>query len=187
MKRTGGLYGVPAWLAFLSSCLFVFPWSSAAASAPQAALPPPRELPALEEQPTGGLSLDEAVELLLQRNYDLRTKYQDIPKARADILSAGLRNNPSAFFSADNIPYGNYSNQKPGETGYELTLIQPADINNKRRRRIRLAQRRARGRALYQDAVRQQIDKLYTAYSDVLEAALNVALPRPTRPLRANG
>ncbi|MGH7222744.1 MAG: TolC family protein [Gemmataceae bacterium] len=157
-----------AWLALLLLPSF-------AASAPEAALPPPRELSALEDEPSGGLSLDDAIELLLQRNYDLRIKFQEIPKGRADVLSAGLRNNPSVFFSADNIPYGNYSARRPGDTDYELTLIQPVDINNKRRRRLQLAQRAERvTEALYQDAVRQEIDKLYTAYADVLEAAFSV-------------
>jgi outer membrane protein, heavy metal efflux system len=168
MDKTGRLRGVPRWLALFLAL-------SAVASAPEAALPPPRELPAIEEEQTGGLSLDQAIELLLQRNYDLRIKFQDIPKARADVLSAGLRNNPSMFFSADNIPYGNYSPQRPGETDYELTLIQPTDVNGKRRRRIQLAERAQRViEALYQDAVRQEIDKLYSVYSDVLEAANRV-------------
>lgn len=169
MARIGELRPVLRRLPWL--VLFLSPL----AAAPEASLPPPRELPALEEEPTGGLSLDEAIELLLQHNPELRIKFQDIPKARADVLSAGLRNNPSVFFSSDNIPYGNYSAQRPGDTDYELTLVQPADLNNKRRRRIQLAQR-AEGviEALFQDAMRQEIDKLYTAYTDVLEAALNV-------------
>jgi cobalt-zinc-cadmium efflux system outer membrane protein len=157
------------WLALLASCPFV------TAATPEPSLPPPRQLLDIGNEPSDGLSLDDAIKLLLQSNYDLRIKFQDIPKARADILSAGLRNNPSVFFSADNIPYGNYSEQRPGEVDYELTLIQPTDVNNKRRRRIRLAQRAERViEALYQDSVRQEIDKLYTAYTDVLEAAINV-------------
>lgn len=141
------------------------------ASAQEPSLPPPRDVPANKQEATKGLSLDEAIEILMRRNYDLRLKFQDIPKARADVLSAGLRNNPSIFFSADGIPYGNYSEQRPGETDYELTLIQPTDVSGKRRRRIQLAERAQRViEALYQDAVRQEIDKLYTAFADVLEA-----------------
>jgi cobalt-zinc-cadmium efflux system outer membrane protein len=145
------------------------------ASAQEPSLPPPRDVPANKQEATKGLSLDEAIEILMRRNYDLRLKFQDIPKARADVLSAGLRNNPSIFFSADGIPYGNYSEQRPGETDYELTLIQPTDVSGKRRRRIQLAERAQRViEALYQDAVRQEIDKLCTAYNDVLAADINV-------------
>lgn len=170
MDRTRGGRNVLASLMLLMSCHLV-----SAASEPEAALPPPRELPDLLEKSTGGLSLDDAIQLLLQHNHDLRIKFQDIPKARADMLSVSLRNNPSVFFSADNIPYGNYSQQRPGEVDYELTLIQPTDVNNKRRRRIRLAERAESViEALYQDAVRQEIDKLYTVYLDVLEAEINV-------------
>ena len=158
----------------LVGCLLVAP-----ASAQDTSLPTPRELPPIEEKPADGLSLDEAIELLLQRNYDLRLKFQEIPKARADVLSAGLRNNPSVFFSADGIPYSKYSPQRPGETDYELTLIQPTDVSGKRRRRIQLAERAERViEALYQDAVRLEIDKLYGAYADVLGATIGVQAGR---------
>ncbi|HTU17290.1 MAG TPA: TolC family protein [Gemmataceae bacterium] len=175
MNKMGGLRGALVWLALVPSCHLLVPSSLVAGSEPVTSLPPPRQLAASDEQPDGGLSLDEAIEMLLQRSYDLRIKFQELPKGRANVLSAGLRNNPSVFFSADNIPYGRYSPQRPGETDFELTLIQPVDINNKRRRRIRLAERAQRvTEALYQDAVRQAIDRLYANYSDVLEAALKV-------------
>ncbi len=125
-------------------------------------MPLPRELPAIEQEPKGGLSLDEAIELLLQRNYDLRLKFQEIPKARADVLSAGLRNNPSVFFSADGIPYGKYSQQRPGETDYELTLVQPTYVSGKRRRRIQLAEHAQRVVEAHYEAIngfaRQRVD-----------------------------
>jgi cobalt-zinc-cadmium efflux system outer membrane protein len=55
----------------------------------------PLEIPALDELgPSNGLSLDAAINQLLSANYELRAKYQEIPKAQSDLLSAGLRNNP---------------------------------------------------------------------------------------------
>ncbi len=69
---------------------------------PQAALTP---APEEDEGPADGLTLDAAIERLLAANYDLAAKYQDIPKARADILSAGLRNDPVLFLSATQLPY----------------------------------------------------------------------------------
>lgn len=137
----------------------------------------PLEIPAAEEEgPADGLTLDVAIEILAQQSFDLRTKFQEIPKADADILSAGLRGNPLVFASADDVPYGNYSPQRPGENGFGITIIQPIDANNKRGVRVLAAQRAKRVlEAQYQDAVRVEIDNLYTAYVDVL-AARNAVL-----------
>ena len=43
------------------------------------------------EGPADGLTLDQAIELLIKHNYDLRSKFMEIPQARADILTASLR------------------------------------------------------------------------------------------------
>lgn len=132
----------------------------------------PLELPAHEDEgPSDGLTLDAAIEILVRQSFDLRSKFQEIPKADADVLSAGLRGNPLVFASADDVPYGRYSPQRPGENGYGVTIIQPIDANNKRGVRILAAQRAKRVlEAQYQDAVRLEIDNLYTAYLDVLAA-----------------
>jgi cobalt-zinc-cadmium efflux system outer membrane protein len=155
-------------------------------------LPPPRQVepavplygplvlpPGEDEGPPDGLTLDAAIDRLVHANYDLLTKFQEIPKAQADILSAGLRLNPILFASVDNVPYGNYSQQRPGANSYEATLIQPIDVNQKRKDRIRLAQHAKRVlEAQYQDAVRLQIDNLYSAHVDFLEARETVRAAR---------
>lgn len=132
----------------------------------------PLEIPSeVDEGPPDGLTLDAAIEALVRQNFDLNTKFQEIPKADADILSAGLRGNPLVFASADDNPYGRYSQQRPGENGYGVTIIQPIDANNKRRVRILAAQQAKRVlESQYQDAVRLEIDNLYSAYVDVLAA-----------------
>ena len=138
----------------------------------------PLELPAeVEEEIAEGLSLNDALQRLLVANRDLAVKNQDLPKARADILSAGLIENPAVFLDSEGIPYGNYSPQKPGETSYGATVIfPPLDVSGKRRKRIVVARRAEKVlEALYQDAVRQEIDKLYSAYIDVLESTLKRA------------
>ena len=137
------------------------------------------ELPTEEGETTEGLSLDDAIDRLLAANYVLAAKYQDIPKARADILTAGLRNNPFLFVSASNLPYQRYSPQRPGTANYDLTLIQPFDVSGKHKNAIRLA-RQAKNvlEAQFQDAVRLEIDKLYTAFADVLEARQAVRAAR---------
>ncbi len=130
------------------------------------------ELPTEEEEgPPNGLTLDMAIDRLVRANYDLRTKFQEIPKADADILSAGLRGNPLVFASANDVAYGGYSPQRPGDNNYGVTVIQPFDVNRKRDMRVVVAQRAKRVlEAQYQDAVRLEIDNLYTAFVDVLAA-----------------
>jgi cobalt-zinc-cadmium efflux system outer membrane protein len=124
-----------------------------------------------DEGPANGLTLDQAIEQLLHDNYDLRTRFQELDKAQADILTAGLRNNPFVFGNVGNIPYQPYSLDRPGGANYEVTVIQAFDVNHKRVARIRVAKdARSVLEALYQDAVRQQIDNLYTAFIDVLAA-----------------
>jgi cobalt-zinc-cadmium efflux system outer membrane protein len=140
----------------------------------------PLELQAEDDKgPEGGLTLEAAIERLLSASHDLAAKRQDIPKARADILTAGLRNNPFLFFSASNLPYQPYSPERPGAANYDLTLIQPIDVSGKHNSAIIVAQQ-ARDvlEAQYQDAVRLQIDRLYTAYADVLEARTAVRAAR---------
>lgn len=152
----------------------------AAPARPSVPLYGPLELPSAEDEgPSHGLTLDAAIDLLVQENYDLRTKFHELPKAQADILSAGLRLNPLVFGAADGVPYGSYSENRPGENSYALTVIQPIDVNQKRRVRVQVAQQAKRVlEAQYQDAVRLQIDMLASAYVDVLDARETVTYAR---------
>lgn len=147
--------------------------------APPAALPVrnaprygPMEAPGpVDEGPADGLTLDQAIDRLVHVSYNLRTKFQEIPQAEADIISAGLRANPLIFFSGNNVPYGQYTPQSQGSTTYGITWVQPLDLNNKRRARLDVAGRaKLVLQAQYQDAVRLEIDNLYTAFVDVLNA-----------------
>ena len=93
----------------------------------------PLEVPeGQEEGPAGGLTLDGAIEILVRNNIDLRTKAFEIPKARADVLTASLRANPMVFASVGSVPYGSYSPTRPGETNYSATVIYPFDVSHKR-------------------------------------------------------
>jgi len=140
----------------------------------------PLELPAADEEgPPSGLTLDMAIERLTQVSYGLRTKFQEIPKAQADVLSAGLRANPLVFASADGVPYGNYSQQRPGDNSYSVVLIQPIDVNQKRKVRVVVAQQARKVlEAQYHDAVRLEIDNLYTTFVDALDARETVRYAR---------
>lgn len=121
------------------------------------------------------MTLDTAIVMVAEQNLSLRAKFQEIPKATADVLTAGLRGNPLVFGSVDDAPYGQYSPTKPGDVGYGVTIIQPVDINRKRAYRV-IAAQRARDvlQAQYQDAVRLEIETLYVRYVDVLAARENL-------------
>ena len=132
----------------------------------------PLEVPAYDDPgPQDGLTLEFAIVLTIERSRSLRSRFQEIRKADADVLTAGLRGNPYIFGSVDSVPYGSYSPQRPGEPGYALTVIQPFDINNKRGFRM-IAAERAKNvtHAQYQDAVRLEIEALHAVYTDVLAA-----------------
>lgn len=138
-------------------------------------LPVPRRLDeSMDEWEDGsadGLSLDAAIERLLSANPELAAQFQDIPKARADILTAGLHSDPVVFLTASPIPYGRYSAQRPGATTYDITFVQPLDLSGKHRTNKRVAEKYVPIlEAHYQDAVRLEIDRLFTVYVNVLEA-----------------
>lgn len=154
------------------------------ADVPRSELPiaGPLELPlgADDEGPPNGLTLDAAIEHLVRNNLDLRSKAVEIPKAQADILTASLRANPLLYFDTQFIPYGKFSEQKPGgPTQYDLNITYPLDLSRKRRARTEVASRAKKvTEAQYQDAVRQAIDNLATAFVDVVAARETVRFAR---------
>lgn len=132
----------------------------------------PLELPREDfEGPPNGISLEQAIERMVRENPDLRSKYYEIPQARADVLTAGLRGNPLFFLSASSLPYQAYTPARPGENGYSASVIQPFDINHKRQARAAAATQAVRViEAQYQNAVRLAIDDLAGAFIDFLVA-----------------
>jgi len=133
----------------------------------------PIQRPAAEDEgPPDGLTLEQAIAMLARANPDLAIKFQEIPKAEADILTAGLWGNPLVFAAADGVPYGDkYSPRRPGSNTYNVSIVQPFDVNGKIRARTRLAQANKQVLcAQYQDAVRLEAENLHAAYVDVLAA-----------------
>ncbi len=128
--------------------------------------------------PQRGITLDEAVGLLLRDNLELRAQCSEIPQAEADVLTAGLRANPIVFVDAQQVPYGTFA---PKSTGvpiqYDANIVHPFDLSGKRRARVTTAvwSKRVVG-ARYRDAARRQIDNLYKAYVDALVAQENAEL-----------
>lgn len=124
------------------------------------------------EGPPDGLTLDQAIDLLLRQSVDLQALQLEIPKAQADVLTASLRTNPILYADSQLIPYQRYSEERPGgPTQYDINLTFPLDVTGKRRARIDSACRARRVvEAQFQDAVRLQIDNVYTAFVDALAA-----------------
>ncbi|MFO0951788.1 MAG: TolC family protein [Isosphaeraceae bacterium] len=129
-----------------------------------------------EEGPENGLTLDAAIDRLLKANLNLLALRFEIPMADADILTAGLRNNPIFYADSQLVPYGHFSNSRPGgQTQYDVNVTVPLDIWRKRRARQVVAQRAKKvTEAQFQDAVRLQVDNLYTAYVDAVAANLTL-------------
>ena len=133
-----------------------------------------------DEGPADGLDLNQLVDRVIQSNIELRAKFFEIPQAQADILTASLRANPVFYADSQLIPYSQYSRQRPGgPTQYDINISIPLDVNRKRIARIAVATRAKKVlEALFQDAIRNQVDNLYTAYVDVLAARLTVDYAR---------
>jgi outer membrane protein TolC len=147
------------------------------ADAPQAAPAPPTSLE--DEGPADGLTLDAALDRLLVGNAALRARSLEVSEAQADELTASLRNPPAIFLSGNSWPYGRYSEQRPGAAEYEIAPAQNVDYSGKRRSHMRQAAAATRQvEARYQNAVREEIDRLHEAFVAVLEARETVRLAR---------
>jgi cobalt-zinc-cadmium efflux system outer membrane protein len=123
-----------------------------------------------------GMSIDVAIETLIQQNLELQAARLEIPMADADTLTANLRANPVFYADTQLVPYGHYSFLRPGGPPQsDININYPIDITGKRRARTASA-REARSvtEAQLRDAVRTQIDNLYTVYVDVVAAGLTL-------------
>jgi cobalt-zinc-cadmium efflux system outer membrane protein len=124
----------------------------------------------------GGITLDEAIELLVRNNLTLRSQFSELPQAEADVLTASLRANPILYADAQQVPYGSYSPKiAGGPIQYDVNVVYPLDLSHKRQARTRVAAVAKRAvEARYRDAVRLMLDNLYTAYTDALVAQDNI-------------
>jgi cobalt-zinc-cadmium efflux system outer membrane protein len=139
------------------------------------------EVPAAEDDgPPDGLTLDQAIAVTLDRSLDLRSKFYEIPMARADILQANLRSNPVFYQDGQLLQYRGTSSQftraaPGGPSQVDTNITYPLDVSHKRQARTLVAARAERVlEAQYQDAVRGRIDDVYGAYVNVLVARQTV-------------
>ncbi len=124
----------------------------------------------------GGMNLDAAINQLMQQNLDLHAARMEIPMADADVLTANLRANPIFYADGELLPYGHFSFLRPGgPPQFDVNVSYPLDVTFKRQARTRSA-REARNvtEAQLQDAIRNQIDNLYTVYEDDVSAGLTL-------------
>jgi cobalt-zinc-cadmium efflux system outer membrane protein len=131
-----------------------------------------------DDEPPDGLSLEQAIDVTLQRSLDLRSKFSEIPMARADILQASLRANPVFYQDGQLLQWsrGEYSRARPGgPQQFDTNVTYPLDVSLKRLARTRVAARAEKVlEAQFQDAVRIRIDDVYGAYVTALGARQTV-------------
>ena len=140
------------------------------------------ELPGGPENdgPRNGLTLDQAIDITLERSLDLRAKFYEIPMARADILQANLRSNPIFYQDGQLLQYRGGSTQfsraaPGGPSQVDTNITYPFDVSQKRQARTVVAARAERVlEAQFQDAVRNRIDDVYGAYVTALGARQTV-------------
>ena len=136
------------------------------------------ELPAdfVDYGTVGNMDLDAAINMLVGQNLDLLAAKLEIPMAEADVLTANLRANPIFYADTQLIPYGHFSFLRPGGPPQsDVNINYPLDFSFKRSARTASA-REAKSvtEAQLQDAVRNQIDNLYTVYEGVVAAGLTL-------------
>ena len=133
-----------------------------------------------DEGPAGGLTLDAAIDRVMTANIDLRALRHELTQADADILTAGLRTNPLVYMDTQFIPYGKFTNDRPGgPTQYDLNITYPLDISQKRQARTVVA-RMARStlEAQFQDVARRQIDNVYRGFVTLQAARIDRLMAR---------
>ena len=86
------------------------------------------------EGPPTGLTIDQAIDRVLRINLELRAQAMEISKARADVLTAGLRGNPLIYMDSALVPYATFAGTAGGPTQCDVNITHPLDLNHKRRR-----------------------------------------------------
>jgi len=133
-----------------------------------------------DEGPADGLTLDAAIDQIMTANLDIRALRHELTQADADILTAGLRTNPLVYMDTQFIPYGKFTDQRPGgPTQYDLNITYPLDVSQKRQARTVVA-RMARStlEAQFQDVARRQIDNVYRGFVNLQAARIDLLMAR---------
>ena len=117
------------------------------------------------------LTLPDAVQLALQKNPLLRAKEREHDATRASETTAGLRPNPTASYSAEQLGSAGVERQ------YTVALSQTIETGGKRGRRIESARAATRVSEFELADVRRQVTaQVKKAFTDVLTAEATVRL-----------
>ena len=115
------------------------------------------------------LTLDDALRLAERENPTLRAKRFELDVTRAGEITAGLRPNPSASYTAEK--FGASAQE------YTVTLGQTLELGGKRARRLDSARAATRVTRLEVDDVRRQVlSQVKKTFTDVLVARATLAL-----------
>src|SRR5215471_13492642 len=130
-------------------------------------------IPAGAQAPATRLTLEDAIALAMDRNPTLRAKQFELQAVQAGEVTAGLRPNPVASYTAEQLGAGN--NVQPQ---YTAILGQPIETGGKRQRRVDSARATTRVTRLeLADVRRQVVYQVRKAFTDieVAQATLDLA------------
>ncbi len=114
------------------------------------------------------LTIFQAVQEAVHNNTSLRTLKYEGAAADGDIVTAGLRPNPSLNINGDILPSNGYG---PADKSYGVSLAMPFEFGSKRQYRVDAATVQKDVTDLkYNDAVRQTIYAVKNAYIDLADA-----------------
>jgi len=120
------------------------------------------------------LTLDDVVALAVRENRTLRAKQFEYQATRAGEITAGLRPNPTAFYSAEQLGASRNTDAIPQHT---VIVGQPIELAGKRGRRLDSARAAIRvSERELADVRRQVIAQVKKAFTDVLVAQATLAL-----------
>ena len=123
------------------------------------------------QAPATTLSLDDAVALARRENPTVRAKQHEYRATQAQEITAGLRPNPTASYSGDQLGSSSVDPQ------HFWALEQPIELGGKRGRRLDAARAAIRVTAAELDDVRRQtVAQVKKAFTDTLVAEATLAL-----------
>ena len=123
------------------------------------------------QSPEPRVTLDDAVALALRENRTLRAKQFEYRATRANEITAGLRPNPIATYSAEYLGARNVDQE------HAVSVGQPIELGGKRERRMDSARAATRVSEFeLADTRRQVVAQVKKAFTDVLVARGTLAL-----------
>ncbi len=134
----------------------------------------------------GGMTVDQAVTIALQRNRDVLATKLDIEAAQIDKIAASVYPNPVFSYTAGNVVVGNGNPQDKGADPTPLSQLvhtvgvsEIVDIWNKRGARIRASERGIEHRRLVvEDVLREIAYAVRAAFADLTREQLENELAR---------